>query len=151
VSQVRRFRPAIWAVAVTVQITAAFRAVSPLREPPAFFLVTTGPRIILSAGLLSLCRVPDKDNNVAERAIRTPVADRKNYNGSGSRWAADLAGHAWTILGTARIAGHNPRAYLDTYLQACAANGGRPPAGQELQALLPWKLTMPGDRKDQPP
>src|ERR1039458_4299450 len=50
---VRRFRPAIWAVAVTVQITAAFRAVSPLREPPAFFLVTTGPRIILSAGLLS--------------------------------------------------------------------------------------------------
>ena len=52
-SQVRRFRPAIWAVAVTVQITAASRAVSPLREPPAFFLVTTGPRIILSAALLS--------------------------------------------------------------------------------------------------
>ena len=61
-SQVRRFRPAIWAVAVTVQITAAFRAVSPLREPPAFFLVTTGPRICRSAALLSLFRHPDKDN-----------------------------------------------------------------------------------------
>ena len=84
------------------------------------------------------------DNNTAERAIRTPVVGRKNYNGSGSRWAADLAGHAWTILGTARIAGHNPRAYLDTYLQACAADGGRPPAGQALAALLPWTITLPG-------
>ena len=55
-------RPAIWAVAVTVQMTAAFRAVSPLWEPRAFFLVTTGPRIIRSAALLSLCRYPDKDN-----------------------------------------------------------------------------------------
>jgi hypothetical protein len=52
VSQVRRFRPAIWAVAVAVQITAAFQTVSPLREPSAFFLVTTGPRIILSAGII---------------------------------------------------------------------------------------------------
>jgi transposase len=91
------------------------------------------------------------DNNTAGRAIRTPVAGRKNYNGSGSRWAADLAGHAWTILGTARIAGHNPRGYLHAYLAACAANGGRPPAGQALEALLPWNITMPGGRKDQPP
>lgn len=83
------------------------------------------------------------DNNTAERAIRTPVVGRKNYSGSGSRWAADLAGHAWTILGTARIAGHNPRAYLDTYLQACAANGGRPPAGEAMDALLPWNITVP--------
>jgi len=85
------------------------------------------------------------DNNTAERAIRTPVVGRKNYNGSGSRWAAELAGHTWTILGTARIAGHNPRAYLGTYLQACAANGGKPPAGQALDALLPWNITMPGE------
>ena len=56
------FRPAIWAVAVTVQITAALRAVSPFREPPAFFLVTTGPRIWRSAALLSLFRHLDKDN-----------------------------------------------------------------------------------------
>ena len=43
-------------------MTAAFRAVSPFREPPAFFLVTTGPRICRSAALLSLFRVLDKDN-----------------------------------------------------------------------------------------
>ena len=56
------FRPAIRAVAVAVQMTAALRAVSPLREPPAFFLVTTGPRIWRSAALLSLFRHLDKDN-----------------------------------------------------------------------------------------
>ena len=61
------FRPAIFAVAVTVQITAAFLAVSPLWEPPAFFLVTTGPRIVLSAMLLSLsgCRHNDNYPDVA--------------------------------------------------------------------------------------
>ncbi len=85
------------------------------------------------------------DNNTAERAIRTPVAGRKNYSGSGARWAADLAGRAWTILGTARIAGHNPRAYLSIYLEACAANGGKPPTGQALAALLPWNITPPGE------
>jgi transposase len=91
---------------------------------------------------------------VAERAIRTPVVGRKNYSGSGSRWAADLAGHAWTILGTARIAGCNPRAYLHAYLEACAASGGKPPDGQALEALLPWNITLPGQpagSKDKPP
>jgi len=90
------------------------------------------------------------DNNTAERAIRTPVVGRKNYNGSGARWAAELAGHTWTILGTARIAGHNPRAYLSAYLEACAGNGGKPPAGQVLEALLPWNLALP-DNAGRPP
>ncbi len=85
------------------------------------------------------------DNNEAERAIRTPVIGRKNYSGSGSRQSAELAGHAWTILGTARAAGHNPRAYLDTYLRACAASGGKPPDGQALEALLPWNICLPQD------
>jgi len=49
-------------VAVTVQITAALRAVSSLWEPRAFFLVMTGPLIIRSAALLSLSRTRDKDN-----------------------------------------------------------------------------------------
>ena len=56
------FSPAILTVAVTVKNRAAFRAVSPLCEPPAFFLVTTGPRIARSAILLSLFRHPDNDN-----------------------------------------------------------------------------------------
>ena len=120
-SQVRRFRPAIWAVAVTVQITAAFRAVSPLREPPAFFLVTTGPRIILSAALLSLSGYRHNDNNPAERALRTPVTGRKNFYGSGAEWAAHLAADVWTATATAARHGIEPLRLLTGYLQECAA------------------------------
>jgi len=79
------------------------------------------------------------------RPAEIPAPRLRAYlTGSGSRWAAELAGHAWTILGTARLAGHNPRAYLSAYLAACAANGGKPPAGQALEALLPWNITIPG-------
>ena len=37
------------------------------------------------------------DSNTAERALRGPVAGRKNYYGSGSVASADLAAAAWTI------------------------------------------------------
>ncbi|MGH3304386.1 MAG: IS66 family transposase [Streptosporangiaceae bacterium] len=84
------------------------------------------------------------DNNTAERAIRAGVTGRKNYNGSGSRWAAELAGHSRAILGTARLAGHNPRACLEAYLHACAEAGGKPPAGQAMEALLPWNISIGG-------
>jgi len=30
-------------------------------------------------------------------------------------------------------------------------NGGRPPAGQALEALLPWNITIPAQPQDQPP
>ena len=53
-SQVRVFSPAILTVAVTVNIRAAFAAVSALWDPPAFFRVTTGPRIARSTILLSM-------------------------------------------------------------------------------------------------
>ena len=56
------FSPAIFAVAVTVKTRAVFPAVLPLWDPPAFFLVTTGPRMARSAILLSLFRHPDNDN-----------------------------------------------------------------------------------------
>jgi len=50
--QVSTFSPAIWAVAVTVQVRAASRAASWFRDSTAFFLVTTGRRIARSAALL---------------------------------------------------------------------------------------------------
>ena len=87
-SQVRRFRPAIWAVAVTVQITAAFGAVSPLREPPAFFLVTTGPRIILSAALLSLSGRPDNTNYPDRAVMPVSVVRGGSAAGQGGALAA---------------------------------------------------------------
>ena len=68
------FSPAIWAVAMMVQMSAAVRAVSGFWEPPAFFLVTTGPRIVLSARLLSLCRYPDNDNYPEVAVMPIPAA-----------------------------------------------------------------------------
>jgi transposase len=78
------------------------------------------------------------DNNGAERALRNPVVGRKNYYGSGSVWAAELASRAWTITATADRAGYNPLAYLTGYLHACAAAGGKPPEGAALARFLPW-------------
>ena len=76
------------------------------------------------------------DNNLAERHLRGPVVSRKNSLGSGSEWSAELAADAWTVLGTAAMAGWEPQRYLRGYLEACARAGGRAPA--DLTPWLPW-------------
>lgn len=81
------------------------------------------------------------DNNSAERALRNPVVMRKNCYGSGSVWAATLAGRVWTITATAKQSGYNPLTYLRAYLDACARSGGRPPTGKALRAFLSWEAT----------
>ena len=87
---------------------------------------------------LSLCRYPDNDNNIAERALRNSVIGRKNFYGSGARWAADLAADVWTITATAAQNGLEPLPLLEDYLTACAQAGGTAPAGAELEPFLPW-------------
>jgi transposase len=76
------------------------------------------------------------DNNLSERSLRGPVVSRKSSLGSGSEWSAELAADAWTVLGTADMAGWEPQRYLHGYLEACAQAGGRPPA--DLTPWLPW-------------
>jgi hypothetical protein len=78
------------------------------------------------------------DNNVAERDQRTPVVARKNFYGSGSPWSGALAAMMFSLLMTMRLWGINPRTWLTAYLEACAANGGQPPAC--LSAFLPWTM-----------
>ncbi len=85
------------------------------------------------------------DNNAAERALRNPVVGRKNYYGSGSVWSAKLAAGMFSVLQTVLLWGLNPRHWLQTFLQACADNGGKPPS--DLSGFLPW--TMSADRKHQ--
>jgi transposase len=82
------------------------------------------------------------DNNTAERVQRTPVVARKNFYGSGSEWSGALAAIMFSLLMTMRLWGINPRTWLTAYLEACAANGGQPPAS--LLPFLPW--TMAADR-----
>jgi hypothetical protein len=78
------------------------------------------------------------DNNTAERALRGPVAGRKNYCGSGPAASADLASAAWTITAAAAMARISPLACLRDYLDACAQAGGRAPEGPALARFFPW-------------
>lgn len=80
----------------------------------------------------------DLDNNQSERALRGPVVGRKNYYGSHAEWSAHLAASVWTISATAERNHHEPLSYLTGYLDACAANGGKPPEAAALQRFLPW-------------
>jgi len=85
----------------------------------------------------------DLDNNQSERALRTPVAGRKNYYGSHAEWSAHLAARVWTITATAERHHHEPLAYLTSYLDACASAGGKPPEGQ-CPAPVPALDPQPG-------
>jgi transposase len=77
------------------------------------------------------------DNNAAERALRSLAVGRKNFYGSGSEWSGELACATFTILATLRQHGICPRRYFQTYLEACAREGGKAP--KDLEEFLPWK------------
>ena len=77
------------------------------------------------------------DNNAAERALRSLAVGRKNFYGSGSEWSGELACACFTILATLRQHGICPRRYFQTYLEACAREGGKAP--KDLNEFLPWK------------
>jgi transposase len=96
------------------------------------------------AGLTVFVEHPEipMDNNRAERVLRNPVLGRRNYYGSGSLWAAQLAATLFSILMTLlHCWGINPRRWLQEYLQVCADNGHQPP--QDLSAFLPWRMSPP--------
>jgi transposase len=93
------------------------------------------------------------DNNISERALRTPVVGRKNYYGSHAEWSAHLAARVWTITATAERHGLEPLTYLTGYLTACAQAGGKPLDGEDLDRFLPWLPGPPptGSRDHDPP
>lgn len=93
------------------------------------------------AGLLVFVDHPavPMDNNVAERAHRTPVGGRKNFYGSGSLWSGQLAAAMYTVLMTVKLHKINPRTWLLAYLQACCDAGNRAPT--DLRTFLPWTMT----------
>lgn len=79
------------------------------------------------------------DNNTAESALRNEVLGRKAYYGSGSVWAAHLAGSLFSILMTLVHCWQiNPRRWLAQYLQACAEHGAPP---EDLSPFLPWTMS----------
>jgi transposase len=80
------------------------------------------------------------DNNAAETALRNEVLGRRAYYGSGSVWAAHLAGSLFSILMTLVHCWQiNPRRWLQEYLEACAEHGGHAPT--DLSPFLPWLMS----------
>ncbi|KRP35457.1 MAG: hypothetical protein ABS34_10980 [Opitutaceae bacterium BACL24 MAG-120322-bin51] len=78
------------------------------------------------------------DNNRAEQTVRDPSIGRNNYHGSGSCWSAKLASYLFSIFATLRLHKINPDEWLNSYLKACAAAGGKPP--EDISPFTPWVI-----------
>ena len=72
-------------------------------------------------------------NNIAERALRGVAIGRKNYLHLGSDSGGERAAVIYTLLGTAKLNGLNPQAYLRFVLERIADH----PVNR-MDELLPW-------------
>ena len=75
------------------------------------------------------------DNNAAERALRAVALGRKNYLFAGSDAGGERAAAIYSLLGSAKLNGIDPEAYLTAVLRRIADH----PVNR-IQELLPWKL-----------
>ena len=75
------------------------------------------------------------DNNAAERALRVVALGRKNYLFVGSDKGGERAAAMYTLLGTAKLNGLDPEAYLHHVLEHIAEH----PINR-IDELLPWNI-----------
>jgi transposase len=75
------------------------------------------------------------DNNAAERTLRAVVLGRKNYLFHGSDAGGERAAAIYGLIGTAKLNGLNPEAYLREVLSRIADH----PINR-IEELLPWNL-----------
>jgi transposase len=78
------------------------------------------------------------DNNAAERALRGIALGRKNYLFAGSDQGGERAAALYSLIGTARLNGLDPMAYLRHVLSVIATH----PINQ-IDQLLPWQINLP--------
>jgi transposase len=75
------------------------------------------------------------DNNAAERSLRAVVLGRKNFLFCGSDAGGERAAAIYGLIGTAKLNGLNPEAYLREALSRIADH----PINR-IEELLPWNL-----------
>ena len=76
------------------------------------------------------------DNNAAERALRGVALGRKNYLFAGSDRGGEWAAALYSLIGTARLNGLDPQAYLAHVLERI----GNHPINRVAE-LLPWHVS----------
>jgi transposase len=77
----------------------------------------------------------EMDNNAAERALRAVALGRKNYLFAGSDAGGERAAAIYSLLGSAKLNGIDPEAYLSSVLRRIADH----PINR-ITELLPWNL-----------
>ncbi len=77
----------------------------------------------------------EMDNNAAERALRTVAIGRKNYLFAGSDAGGERAAAMYSLLGSAKLNGIDPEAYMTELLRRVADH----PINR-IGELLPWNL-----------
>ena len=75
------------------------------------------------------------DNNAAERSLRAVALGRKNYLFAGSDSGGERAAAFYSLIGTAKLNGLDPEAYLRAVLERIAEH----PINR-IEDLLPWNL-----------
>ncbi len=75
------------------------------------------------------------DNNAVERALRAVALGRKNYLFAGSESGGERAAAMYSLIGTAKLNGIEPEAYLRNVIGRIADH----PVNQ-IEALLPWNI-----------
>jgi hypothetical protein len=75
------------------------------------------------------------DNNAAERALRAVALGRKNYLFAGSDAGGERAAAIYSLVGSAKLNGLDPEAYLREVLTRIADH----PINR-IEELLPWNV-----------
>ena len=77
------------------------------------------------------------DNNTAERALRAVALGRKNYLFAGADSGGERAAAIYSLIGSAKLNGLDPEAYLRYVLERIADHPVK-----AIDELLPWRVNL---------